>query len=155
MTHFVEAESQVGALTNVIKGKGDFVIGPMLDIRLPFSLGIEFDALYRRWEVEGGTQNGATKSSWEFPLYGKLRMPFPIVKPYAGAGVNFQRLGDLGRFVGSASIDTSRTGFLAAGGVELKVPVLRISPEVRYTYWPSKGALQSSNQFDFLVGISF
>jgi hypothetical protein len=154
LTDFVKAESRTGALTNVVRGRGNVIIGPMLDIRLPLGLGIEFDALYRRWDAEGVLSRGSA-NTWEFPLYGKLRAPMPVLKPYAGAGVNFQRLGDIGRFLGGASNDPNRRGLLLAGGLEIKVPFVRLSPEVRYTRWNNAGPIRSSNQVDFLIGISF
>lgn len=38
LTDFIKAESRTGALTNVVTGKGDVIIGPMVDVRLPFGL---------------------------------------------------------------------------------------------------------------------
>lgn len=154
LSDFLKAESKTGALTNVVKGRGNVIIGPMFEVRLPFGLGIEADALYRRWNADGPLSTGSN-STWEFPVYGKVRMPGIIVRPYAGAGVNFQRLGDLGRFLGGATADTNRRGFLGAGGLELKVPHVRISPEIRFTHWNDAGPIRSTNQVDFLIGLSF
>jgi hypothetical protein len=154
LTDFVEAESRTGAVVNVVKGKGNVIVGPMLDIRLPLGLGIEMDALYRRWDANGVLSSGSA-STWEFPLYGKLRAPGPVFRPYAGAGVNFQRLGDIGRFLGGTSVDSNRRGLLLAGGFEVKVPLIRILPEIRYTRWNASGPLRSSNQLDFLIGLTF
>ncbi|MBI2689463.1 MAG: hypothetical protein HYX27_24410 [Acidobacteria bacterium] len=154
LNDFVKAESKTGAITNVVKGRGNVIIGPMFEVRLPFGLGIEADALYRRWNADGVLSSGSA-NSWEFPIYGKVRMPGVVVRPYAGAGVNFQRLGDIGRFLGGASVDSSRRGFLGAGGLELKVPMVRISPEIRFTHWPDSGPIRSTNQVDFLIGLSF
>jgi len=154
LTDFVKAESQTGALTNVLRGRGNVIIGPMLDIRLPMGLGIEANALYRRWNAEGVLSTGSA-STWEFPVYGKLRLPGVIARPYVGAGVNFQRLGDVGRFLGGTSVDSNRRGFLAAGGVEVKVPFVRILPEIRYTRWNDAGPIRSTNQVDLLVGLTF
>jgi len=154
LTDFIKAESRVGTLTNVVTGKGNVVLGPMLDIRLPFGLGIETNALYRRWSANGPLSTGS-HSTWEFPLYGKLRTPGILVRPYAGAGLNFQRLGELRTFVAGGTADKSRRGFLAAGGLDLPVPKIRISPEIRFTRWNNSGPIRSTNQVDFLVGISF
>lgn len=154
LTDFIKAESKTGTLTNVLTGKGNVVVGPMFELRLPFGLGIEADALYRRWDANGVLSTGSA-STWEFPVYGKLRAPGIIVHPYAGAGINFQRLGDIGKFLGGNTVDSSRRGFLGAGGVEFKLPVVRISPEIRYTRWGNAGPIRSTNQLDFLIGISF
>ena len=154
LSDFIKAESKTGTLTNVVKGRGNVIIGPMFDIRLPFGLGIEADALYRRWDSTGITSTGSN-STWEFPVYGKVRVPGIVVRPYAGGGLNFQRLGDVKKLIGGTIGDSSRRGFLAAGGVEIKVPYVRISPELRFTRWGNSGAIRSTNQIDFLIGLSF
>ena len=48
------------------------------------------------------------------------------------------------------------------GGIELKLPLIRVSPELRYTRWDNKnfqsrsGLLNSTqNQLEFLVGFTF
>jgi hypothetical protein len=154
LSDFLEAESKTGALTNVLRGRGTVIIGPMLEVRLPFGLGIEANALYRRWDAEG-VLNGGSASTWEYPVYGKIGIPGVIVRPYVGAGINFQRLGDVSRFLGGTAVDSNRRGFLGAGGVEFKAPFVRISPEVRFTRWGDSGPIRSTNQFDFLIGFSF
>ncbi len=154
LSDFLKAESKTGALTSVVKGRGNIILGPMFEVRLPFGLGIEADALYRRWDAEGPLSKG-TASTWEFPVYGKFKVPGIIVRPYAGAGMNFQRLGDIGKFIGGATVDKSRRGFLGAGGIEVKVPHVRISPEIRVTRWNDAGPLRSTNQIDLLIGLSF
>jgi hypothetical protein len=154
LSDFLKAESKTGALTSVVKGRGNIILGPMFEVRLPFGLGIEADALYRRWDAEGPLSKG-TASTWEFPVYGKFKAPGILVRPYAGAGMNFQRLGDVGKFLGGATVDKSRRGFLGAGGIELKVPHVRISPEIRFTRWNDAGPLRSTNQIDLLIGLSF
>mgnify|MGYP000375874496 CR=1 FL=1 len=154
LTDFLKAESKTGTLTNVLRGRGNVIIGPMLDLRLPFGLGIEANALYRRWNAEGIISTGSA-NTWEFPVYGKVRVPGVVVRPYFGGGLNFQRLGDVKALLGGTVVDSNRRGFLGAGGVEIKAPFVRISPEVRFTRWGDSGPLRSTNQVDFLVGLSF
>lgn len=155
LSDFLKAESKTGALTNVLRGRGNVILGPMLEVRLPFGLGIELDGIYRRWDAEGVTSTGSA-STWEFPVYGKYRVPGVVVRPYVGGGVNFQRLGDLGKFLGSGTLaDKDRRGFLGAAGFEVKVPFVRISPELRFTRWGSSGPILSTNQIDLLIGFSF
>jgi hypothetical protein len=154
LNDFLSAESKTGAITNVVKGKGNVIIGPMFEVRLPLGLGIEMDALYRRWNANGPLSTGSA-NSWEFPVYGKFRVPGIIARPYAGAGMNFQRIGDISRFLGGTTADRSRLGLLGAAGVEIKVPKVRISPEIRFTHWNNSGPIRSTNQIDLLVGISF
>lgn len=155
LSDFLKAESKTGALTNVVRGRGNVILGPMFEVRLPFGLGIEANAIYRRWNADGALSRGSA-NTWEFPVYGKVRMPGIVVRPYFGGGLNFQKLGDVSRFLGAGVIaDSSRRGFLGAGGVEIKVPYVRISPELRFTRWGNSGPLRTTNQIDLLVGLSF
>jgi opacity protein-like surface antigen len=144
-----------------------FTVGPMFEVRFPFGLGIEFDALYKRFDQTGGSVRGGTVtktgSSWEFPLLGKYRFGRSFAKPYVEAGVSFNHLsGYLLAFrtlpsppsdqpVGS----TTRTGFVVGAGVELKLPVVRISPGFRFSRWGDQLFVPSANAVDFLIGISF
>lgn len=125
------------------KRDGDFVIGPLFEVRLPAGLGIELNALYRQ---------GAGSRTWELPLLVKYRFPGVLVRPVLGGGYTFQRLSDLPGL-------NNRKGVAASGGVEFKLPRLRITPELRYTRFneqrPSSGLLTGTNQVDALVGFSF
>ena len=56
----------------------------------------------------------------------------------------------------------NNTGVVLGGGLELKVPFIRISPEIRFTRWEAKnitdlgGVLHlNQNQAEFLIGITF
>ncbi|MCX6606339.1 MAG: hypothetical protein NTV52_22495 [Acidobacteria bacterium] len=123
--------------------KGDFVVGPMFELLLPAGLGVELNALYRR---------GNNVGSLEFPLLGKYRFPGIVVRPTISGGFVFQRLTDI------PGLD-NRKGIVAGGGVEIKLPKLRIGPELRYTRFnerrTSSGFLTGTNQVDILVGFSF
>jgi hypothetical protein len=162
-----------------------YTFGPMIDVRLPFGLGIEFDALYKRMEYGyQGTAGGVSVSSltkgrsWEFPLIAKYRAPGPLVHPYAGLGVSFRRFQGLKQFItrdipglvgGKTDIgtpeelsDTFTKGIVLAGGVEVKALVVRISPELRYTRWVNHGFRDAvnvfgsnQNQVELLVGLTF
>lgn len=122
---------------------GDYVVGPMFELRLPAGLGVELNALYRR---------GAGINSWEFPLMAKYRFPGILIRPTIGGGYMFQRLNDI------PGLD-NRKGIVASGGVEFKLPKIRITPELRYTRFneqrPSSGILTGTHQVDALVGFSF
>ena len=59
-----------------------YIIGASVELRLPAGLGIEFDALYRRFGYTGSgtavdvtTQSNTTANAWEFPLLAKYRFP--------------------------------------------------------------------------------
>lgn len=162
-----------------------YTFGPMVEVRLPFRLGIEFDALYKRQEygytATAGTAsvNALTKGrSWEFPLLVKYRAPFVLAYPFVGAGVSFRSLRGLKQFVtttlpgGGSTTAQSETpeelnekfnkGIVLTGGLEVKPPVIRFSAELRYTRWVDhsfRGALNvfgsNQNQVEALLGLSF
>lgn len=74
-----------------------FTLGPMLEVRFPFGLGVEFDALYKRFDqtgesIQAGSTVMKTGNSWEFPLLGKYRIARSFAKPYVEAGVSFNHL---------------------------------------------------------------
>jgi opacity protein-like surface antigen len=61
-----------------------------------------------------------------------------------------------------SNVSGINTGFVAGAGIELKVPLIRISPEIRFTRWGATsisdlgGALRSNqNQVEVMVGITF
>ena len=160
-----------------------YTFGPMIDVRLPFGLGIEFDALYKRMEYgytgTAANVNSLTKGrSFEFPLIAKYRAPGPIVHPYVGGGVSFRSLQGLKQFVtrdlpgavrGNTVSSTPEElqgrfnkGIVMVGGVEIKALKVRISPELRYTRWVDhsfRDALQlfgsNQNQIEALIGLTF
>jgi hypothetical protein len=154
LSDFLAAESKTGALTNVVRARGDYLIGPMFDLRLPANLGIELDLLYRRWTPESVAGAGA-QSALEFPLIGKFRFPTAVARPYIAAGANFQRLGDVAKFVTGNTVESNRRGIIAGGGIEFKALLIRIAPELRWTRWNATGPVRSSNQVDFLIGLTF
>lgn len=109
-----------------------FILGPMVEIRLPFGLGVEFDALYKRFDQTGesihvGSTVIKTGNSWEFPLLGKYRIGRSFAKPYVEAGVPFNHLsGYLVPFrtlpnppSSQPEASTTRTGVALGVGIEL------------------------------------
>ena len=131
---------------------GNYVIGPTVEIRLPFGLGVEVDALYR-------SVNNPSGSSWEFPILAKYRLSVrEHLAPYVVGGGSFQR-NDILQAVQVGPTKTA-TGFAFGAGLEAKLRLIRVSPEIRYTRWTSdfsfRGAnLVHRNQVEFLVGITF
>lgn len=145
-----------------------YTIGPVVELHLPFRIGVEFDALYRPLKyglVEAAAIPAvSTGGSWQFPLLLKHQFSGGLLRPYLGAGVAFQHLTGFTHVVAATSElrDRSNAGVVLEGGVELHVPFLQISPEIRYTRWGSpnfrspRGELTSQvNQADFLIGITF
>jgi hypothetical protein len=153
------------SVVRLFSNEKDYLVGPTVELHLPLGLSIEADALYRPLSLASQTgvpgsplnQAGSTRvTTWEFPVLAKYRLPVPIAKPYVDAGPSFRHVGQLGDYL-------SNTGFAVGAGVELHAPLVRVSPEVRYTRWagdstPSgAGTFASSNlnQVELLVGFTF
>jgi hypothetical protein len=139
----------------------DYIVGPYVELRLPFGLGVEADALYRPVNVIdepnqwfGGLAKGSYPS-WEFPVLAKyrFRLPIPLIKPLIEAGPSFR--------IHAASLpNLTPAGFTAGGGVEFKVPLIRFSSEIRWTHWAAPSAIgavssPNANQAELLFGIGF
>lgn len=162
-----------------------FIAGATAELRLPFGLGVEVDALYRRLHYQdtlgnplsGVTTDRTTANSWEFPLLLKYRFPTKIVRPYIDAGVAFDTLSGLTDTVTQTIAPTptstrttstpaalqnnSTKGFVIGAGLDVHAILIHLSPEIRYTRWGSphfnlNGVLNSNqNQAEFLLGITF
>lgn len=136
---------------------GRYIVGASAEVRIPFiGLGVEADALYRRYNLGGGV------NEFEFPILVKYRFPGLIVHPFVDAGPTFNYVSDPGLF--GVRLHQSSAGVAIGGGLEIKALIVRVSPELRYTHWrnrnidlgPVNGGLSSSqNQLEFLVGIRF
>jgi opacity protein-like surface antigen len=147
-----------------------YIVGPMAELRLPFGLGVELDALYRHYSFRAPTESAST-NDFEFPLVAKYHFKAPIVKPYIEGGVAWDRIQGLSETFTSithggsspSSLHKSTvTGFVMGAGLSIHVLVIHISPELRYTRWGARhfldpnGSLNSNqNQAEFLVGFTF
>ena len=161
-----------------------YIVGPTAELHLPFGLGVEFDILYRRFDYQGSgtlagivTSSSATGNAWEFPLLAKYRLPTKMVHPYVDAGVAWDTLSGLTQTITNtvtnhttttttstpAELNTTATrGFVMGAGLSVKVLVIHVSPEIRFTRWGAQhfidpnGLLHSNlNQGEFLLGITF
>jgi len=155
-----------------------YVVGPALDIGLPFGLGVEVDALYRREGFQSSFSNSIYEraNSWEFPMLLKYKLPFPLAKPFVEAGYAPRVIHGSISYLNTAvsppvPLSTSSEhwpasqGLVVGGGVQFAVGRLRVSPGLRYTHWnntpitvvihdgPSWESTQ--NQVDILVGIEW
>jgi hypothetical protein len=134
--------------------KAPFVIGPAVELHLPLGLSVEADLLYRR--LQYGAPAGAASTTgqvWEVPLLAKGRLPSLLIfTPFVSAGFSFRRL---------ASLANGR-GPTVGGGLEAKLPHIRLSAEMRYTRWGAStlksalaGLTSQLNQADVMLGIMF
>ena len=153
---------------NLYSNSANYIIGPTVELRLPHRLSVEFDALYRPLTfgtstatIANGTpvlsRTSTTLSNWEFPLMFKYHFQAEhYVKPYVEVGPSFRTSASQLSYLGT-------TGVSAGVGADLRVPLVRLSPEFRYTHWSGDGAQTIStvpvtsrqDQVEFLFGISF
>jgi hypothetical protein len=90
----IRASGDIGGLSYGGSESKRYIIGPMLDLRLPWRLGVEFDALYRRFGYTSGSHyqgyasaiHRGRANSWEFPIIIKYRLPVRSAHPFAGVG---------------------------------------------------------------------
>ena len=136
-----------------------YTFGPSIEIRVLGWLTLEADALYRSAEY-----STATGSTWEFPLLAKHVRGKGPVRPFMNGGFSFHRLSGLKQFVGTLGAgDRTNTGAVTGGGLELHLPRVKISPEIRYTRWGTRNIIPAAltqfisnrNQAVFLIGITF
>lgn len=158
-----DAINTVDGASNAVTTNTDrWLVGPTVEIHLPFRLSFEADALYRR---EGYTPlslaglagaGNQTINDWQFPFLGKYEFRREVIRPFVDAGVTYRHLSGAG-----ALSDANNAGFTVGGGITAKLLFLRISPEIRYTRWGSGSVLnngfvtRSQNQADFLLGFTF
>jgi hypothetical protein len=132
-----------------------WTVGPTLEVRLPFSLGVTFDALYSRVEYERLDSPGSvTGGQWEFPVMLRFRSGAGPVNPFVAAGGSFNTITDI------RAPTSTVAGVVLGAGVEVKIPFIRVTPEIRYTRRLSdqldlEGLRSNRNQLVFLTGITF
>jgi hypothetical protein len=168
--------------TNAVETDTDnYVIGPMLELRLPAGLAIEADALYTRANFSSPLSAAGSiftapfhTNSWEFPIllkkkFGGANAGVAAVRPFIGAGASFRYLsgvGTIGSFITgnrSGNVDRNNTGFVAGGGVEFRALFIKIAPELRFTYWGTDHFTEglanilktNKAQGQFLIGLYF
>jgi hypothetical protein len=153
----------VDVITHSFSSSKNYVVGPTIELRLPLGFSVEADALYRPLDLTTDTivlpqpavHFSNNLSSWEFPILGKYRfLHVPLVTPYIEAGPIFRAVAAEGSYL-------SNQGFAIGGGVDIKLLLLRVSPEIRYSHWGQDAARtflvapSNINQAEFLIGVSF
>src|ERR1700676_885462 len=127
--------SGVDVITHTFSNSKNYVIGPTAELSLPFGFSVEADALYRSLNLTTNTTVAPQAlvhlstdiSSWEFPILGKYHfLHTPIVKPYVEAGPLFRHVGSQGPYL-------SISGFALGGGIDLKLLLVKITPELRFS----------------------
>lgn len=161
-----------------------YIIGPMVQFNLPLHLGLEVDALYRRYSYTSDAipfnnvvSTGTTANTWEFPLLLKYRVFGGPLSPFLVAGPNFRYVSPSERNVsflsgsGFTSTDSVANelqnrfapGFSVGGGVSMGAKSIKFEPQIRYTRWgwdnfasnPTGFFQSNKNQVDFLLNLRF
>jgi len=159
-----------------------YIVGATFEVHLPFRLAAEVDVLYRHLSYRDGylsdpvtgTTEHVTSGLLEFPLLLKYRFPGKRVRPFLDAGPTFDRLIDVtDSFITRSSLpyipvetgtgstpialqNRTAVGFAIGGGLDLHAGVLRLSPELRYTYWASPHFFSGNqSRAELLFGITF
>ncbi len=152
----------------------NFTVGPSLRIDLPLNLRFEVDALYRPYAFDAVSTVQpplatsiapvhVSASQWRFPFLAQYRFKAPLVAPFVEAGVSFDHLANISSAAKNITsgpgtlIQESHAGVVLGGGVDVKIPFVRISGELRYTHQGSADfeAISKLNQAEFLLGIHF
>jgi len=179
LTDFIDTVSNNPSFSAFTNSK-QFILGPMIELHLPWGFAIEGDVLYRHFDYHAlpslpdiGSY-GASTNDWEFPILLKYRFAARgPVRPYVGLGVAFDtlqgvtNLGTLGNIAGTEPStpteekNSGTEGVVLEGGLDFHFLFLHIAPELRYTRWTSQhfnlpNVLSSNqNQAEFLVGLTF
>ena len=130
-----------------------YLVGPMIEVRLPLNFALEADALYSRlgntFYFPGIARESTTRTianSWEFPLLAQYRLPVSRVHPYlslgvaprnAGGRINTIQYGYYQSDVTFSSVDwhAHDHAFVLGGGIDVEFWHIRISPQIRYVRW--------------------
>jgi len=140
-----------------------WTLGPMIDLDLPAGFGVEFDLLYRSTGYRIGATE-TTSGSWEFPLLVKYKFPGVVMRPYIDAGISFRHIGDLsllGQPQQLFQFENGSRGLVIGAGFRLDLKLVKLSPELRYTYWGNQPLRVSNvvnyrqNQVEALFGLTF
>ena len=138
-----------------------YTFGPALRIGLPHRCGFEAGVLYKRLEYGAGALSGSA-GRWEVPLLIEYSLRQPVVRPFFGAGVSFNRVTGATTAGLIELRHRSAKGVVAAAGVETRRGPLRIAPEIRVTRWGDRNfgvgeaPLHSHlTQAELLIGFRF
>jgi hypothetical protein len=148
----------------------NFVIGPALQINLPLNLRFEVDALYRPYSFSATVLNPFASGTytvsamdWSFPFLLQYRFKFPVVKPFVEVGASFDHLADISSAANNITsgpgtlLRRSHASVILGGGVDVKIPFVRLSGELRYSHLgsPDFQAISNTNQAEVLLGVHF
>ena len=150
-----------GAISSIgsesIPNSANVIVGPYVELRLPFGFSVEGDALFYPGLYSNAPSGG---SLWQFPILAKYKFLKGPIRPYIEGGPSFSHVYDVATL--PDILHNSNYGITLGGGVELKLLALRLAPEIRYNGFvftnlqdPLGFFKSNRNQAVFLVGIGF
>jgi hypothetical protein len=163
----VVRNSTVSGIQSVAKST-NFTVGGEVQVALPLKFRIEVDALFRPYHVTLIGLNLVSDISaqqYRFPVLLQYRLGGAgPVKPFVEGGLSFDRLSGVSSAIGSAIksgpgtlLHQSGANVVLGAGVDLKVPLVRVSGELRYIRQTASNFSDFSNlnQAEVLVGVHF
>ena len=156
----------VNGIQSITKSS-NFTIGGDIQVNLPLSLRLEVDALFRPYHftLTGRPFSADVNANQvRFPVLLQYRFGGPVVKPFVSAGLSFNHLTGISSAVKSTLasgpgelLHQSDAGIVLGAGVDVKVPLIRVSGELRYTRQTVSNFSDFSNlnQAEVLFGIHF
>lgn len=155
---------------STVSTANNLIIGPSLRFRLPVGFRIEADALYRPLSFNFtnivnsiATTQSVSTSQWQFPVLIQFAANTPVVKPFLEAGLSFDQLTAVSAAVKSITsgpgqlLHTSNASLILGGGVDVKIPLVTLSGELRFsraTFAEFQG-ISNLNTAEVLVGVHF
>ena len=142
-----------------------FTVGPTVELRLHRHLSFEVDALWRRSSFSAGGAHfniGSSVNDWQFPVLFKYSIRPKGISPFVDGGGVFRRLSTVSSAVPPPN-NPSTGGLTVGAGITLRLLRVRLSPEIRYTWWSNQafatdayaGIATKTNQADLLIGATF
>ena len=140
-----------------VPNTASLIVGPYVELRLPFGFSVEGDALYYPSPYTSAAGGGTI---WQFPILAKFKFLKGPIRPYVEGGPAYSHLSDVKTL--PDLLHSSNYGITLGGGIEFKILALRISPEIRYNGWALENVSSPAGLFHanhsqgiFLVGIGF
>jgi hypothetical protein len=159
--------ASIGSLQSVANSS-NFTIGPSIRVNLPASFRIEVDALYRPYGFNlngpAGLSYAVSAQQWRFPVLLQYRFNAPVIHPFVEAGLSFDHLAGISNAAKSvvtsgpgSLLHQSDAGIVLGAGVDVKIPFVRLSGELRYTRQTVSdfASISNLNQAEVLFGVHF
>ncbi|MFL6449753.1 MAG: hypothetical protein ACJ746_19035 [Bryobacteraceae bacterium] len=156
-TDVLEAAGTINSAASTLTRSTSYLVGPVVELRLPFGFAVEADGLYHAAEYDltsNGTRTTVPAHAWEIPYLAKFRFPIPLLKPFVSGGGAYRTFTDLPN-----NVTPTHNAFVLGGGLELRISRLRLSGELRWLRWgnPSNNNIVrlSQNEGEVLFGFVF